>query len=758
MNAAAALLLAFAFAACSGGGDGSEAKPHSSPEPVELVEPGPPPVVIGCDDDVPHAACERFRAVVEADLPDAVWTDDAGTRLIQCTDGATDPAGVWSFALAAPLETIDGTVDADAFRAMWAAGADGRRLRITDETHRALAARWGPGGAAVQVIDSDRYDVGPRAWAIVPADELVPQWRAVAIDGVFPLGKSAAESPLAIPLCVTSDDARVDSVKLPPLSNIDPDKMTTVMLTGVTALTRFTGALMDRKGVKYPARDVKHWFDEADYVHISHEVAFRSDCERIDPDGKLKFCAKDEYIGLLEELGANVMEMTGSHLLDYDAEPLLRTFDMYEERGMRWFGGGRNQIESSTPLLIEHNGNRVAFVGCSHQRSFRQLTKRGPAAGFCDYPRLRWQVRDLRQRGYLPIVAIQHHEINSMAPHGSIVKALRPFAELGAVAVFGSQAHIPHPFESHFGAFVHYGLGNLFFDQPTYEAEVGLVDRLYFHDGRLLGVELLPTKLEENGRPRPMTERERRVFLGRLLSVQPDSADPWGTPDLAPHSNRQRPDSFVTRSGLAHHFLLHLPQRADESPDEKWPTIIFLHGSDESGYRIDAVRDRGLPKRLETDPDFPFIVASPQIPAHRKWTATEVAGLVEFLGEKYPIDPDRIYLTGLSRGAIGVWNAAVKYPDMFAAVAPVAAGGENVARVCGLRDLPIWAFHGEDDKNIPAATTTRMIERIEKCGGTKAKVTIYSGAKHNVWDETYANPELYEWFLQHSRATSTAAP
>lgn len=755
-----AIALSAWLTAC--GSDGGPAGQPDGEQPSEQpTAPAPAPVAIGCDADVPAAACERFRSLVEADLADAVWTDDAPTRLTQCDSDETDrAAGTWSYALAAPLTTIDGTIDADAFRAMWASGSKDHRLQVTDETRRVLARRWGPGGDAINAPAGDRYDVSTATWAIVPADQLVPQWRAVAVDGVFPLGKAAAKSPLAVALCLTRADPRIDSIALPPVRNIDPDAMTTVILTGVTALTRFTGALMDRKGVTYPARDIKHWFDEADYVHISHEVAFRSDCERVDPDGEFKFCAKDQYIGLLDELGANVMEMTGSHLLDYGPEPLLRTLDMYAERGMRWFGGGRNQIEASTPLLIEHNGNRIAFVGCNHQRSFRQLTKRGPAAGFCDYPRLRWQVRELRQKGYLPIVAIQHHEINSMAPHGSIVKNLRPFAELGAVAVFGSQAHIPHPFESHYGAFVHYGLGNLFFDQPTYEAQVGLVDRLYFHDGRLLGVELLPTMLEENGRPRPMTDRERHVFLERLLSVAPRDPDPWGTPDLAPHANRQRPDSYVTRSGVAHHFLVHIPQQADAEPDRIWPTIIFLHGSDESGYRIDDVRRAGLPKRLESDPEFPFIVASPQIPPWRRWTATEVAGLVELLGEKYPIDPDRIYLTGLSRGAIGVWNAAAKYPYLFAAAAPVAGGGENVTDVCAMKDLPIWAFHGEDDRNIPAATTTRMIDRIETCGGTRANVTIYPGAKHAVWDETYADPELYEWMLTHERraVSSTTSP
>src|SRR5438094_521663 len=105
-------------------------------------------------------------------------------------------------------------------------------------------------------------------WAIVPADELVPQWKVVTVGGAHPL--ATVEGPLVVPLCVALDGVAI--------RNIDPKQLTVVAMTGVTAMARFTAKLMDAKGTTYPARDVAAWFEGADFVHISNEVSFVPEC------------------------------------------------------------------------------------------------------------------------------------------------------------------------------------------------------------------------------------------------------------------------------------------------------------------------------------------------------------------------------------------------------------------------------------------------------------------------------------------------
>lgn len=343
-----------------------------------------------------------------------------------------------------------------------------------------------------------------RRWAIVPAHELTPAHQVITVDGAHPLAP-AATGPLVVQQCGPS--------------NIEPAALTTVAMTGVTAMTRFTAKLMDRKGVTYPARDVADWLGEADFVHASNEVSFTATCEPKADRSERLFCSRDAYIELLAALHVNIVELTGSHLIDFGTSKLRRTIEMYETRGWRFFGGGRDQIEATRPLLVEHNGNKLAFLGCNAPRSENETIRNGPNVAFCDLARIEWQVRDLRARGITPIVSIQHNEVRGHAPPHSLVHDFRRLARAGAAAVLGSQAHVAHPFETHAGAYVHFGLGNFIFDQPWTSTRDGVVDRLYFHRGALLTVRRLYTRIEEQGRPRPLDDAERVRFL-RILTEE----------------------------------------------------------------------------------------------------------------------------------------------------------------------------------------------------------------------------------------------
>jgi predicted peptidase len=197
-------------------------------------------------------------------------------------------------------------------------------------------------------------------------------------------------------------------------------------------------------------------------------------------------------------------------------------------------------------------------------------------------------------------------------------------------------------------------------------------------------------------------------------------------------------------------YLVYLP-KGYESSKESWPMILFVHGGGERGYEPDTLRRHGLPKLIEKGMNLPFIVVSPQCPPRPTWPKfiDSINVLLNKVIKEYKIDTTRIYLTGLSMGGIVTWNYAEIYPDRFAAIAPLCGWGDTT-RAAALKDLPIWAFHGAKDTLAPLQGSTKMKELVEKAGG-KVKLTIYPDLGHSIWRETYSNPELYDWFLQHKR-------
>lgn len=198
-------------------------------------------------------------------------------------------------------------------------------------------------------------------------------------------------------------------------------------------------------------------------------------------------------------------------------------------------------------------------------------------------------------------------------------------------------------------------------------------------------------------------------------------------------------------------YLLHVPQEYDPNADRKWPVILFLHGAGERGSDIEQVKVHGIARIAEQDPSFPFIAISPQCPENSDW-ARQKDGVVAALDEvmaAYNTDASRVYLTGLSMGGYGTWLLAADLPDRFAAAAPICGGGSWMDAL-RLTDMPIWAFHGAKDDVVPLSESEKMVQAVQNAGGSP-KLTVYPEANHDSWTETYDNPELYEWFLKHSR-------
>jgi predicted peptidase len=216
-----------------------------------------------------------------------------------------------------------------------------------------------------------------------------------------------------------------------------------------------------------------------------------------------------------------------------------------------------------------------------------------------------------------------------------------------------------------------------------------------------------------------------------------------------PASGVQQEKHFEAQSQVAakSDYLLFLPQGYGESK-QHWPLILFLHGSGESGTNLVKVKKRGLPRIVESKPAFPFIVVSPQSPGHG-WNNGALMALLDDVISKYRVDPDRIYLTGLSMGGYGTWSLAAAHPERFTAIVPICGGG-NTADANKLAALPIWAFHGAKDRIVPVQRSREMVAAIRAAGGS-VKYTEYPEAQHDCWTQTYDNPELYKWLLAQKR-------
>ena len=216
------------------------------------------------------------------------------------------------------------------------------------------------------------------------------------------------------------------------------------------------------------------------------------------------------------------------------------------------------------------------------------------------------------------------------------------------------------------------------------------------------------------------------------------------------HRERQQP--------LAADYLLFLPEGYAADPAKRWPLILFLHGAGERGTDVWLVAKHGPPKIDTTAANFPFIVVSPQCPPGENWSNDLVMGLLDEVESKYAVDTHRVYLTGLSMGGFGTWDLGVSHPDRFAAIAPICGGGEFIKvylaaerQKAALTSLAVWAFHGAKDPVVPLDESQRMVNYLQQQGVTEVKLTVYPEAEHDCWTQTYANPELFSWFLAHSR-------
>ncbi len=203
---------------------------------------------------------------------------------------------------------------------------------------------------------------------------------------------------------------------------------------------------------------------------------------------------------------------------------------------------------------------------------------------------------------------------------------------------------------------------------------------------------------------------------------------------------------------VALNYRLYLPRNYEQQAE--WPLILFLHGRGERGNNLGLLNLTGLPKNIADGQDYPFIIAAPQCPPTSYWTEELEAlnALLDALIQKHKVDTSRIYLTGLSMGGTGTWFLAARYPQRFAAIAPICGIGQTWAAQERLQHMPAWVFHGDADSVTSVKRSQEMVAFLQE-NGAPVKFTVYPGVDHDSWTATYNNPVLYTWFLSHQLRT-----
>jgi len=214
-------------------------------------------------------------------------------------------------------------------------------------------------------------------------------------------------------------------------------------------------------------------------------------------------------------------------------------------------------------------------------------------------------------------------------------------------------------------------------------------------------------------------------------------------------------------------YRLCIPENMDSCM--QYPLVLYLHGAGERGNDNEITLKHGVLNFVseENRQSYPCFIVVPQCPPKFRWVEVDwdlpshtipheisvplyqTMLLLDTLIEYFPIDTNRIFVTGLSMGGFGTWDLISRYPDFFAAAVPV-CGGADTSFAQKLTHIPIWTFHGEQDKIVLPSRSIDMVNLINNKGGS-ARLTLYPSTGHNAWVKAYENPKMMMWLFSQTR-------
>jgi poly-gamma-glutamate synthesis protein (capsule biosynthesis protein) len=380
-------------------------------------------------------------------------------------------------------------------------------------------------------------EAAPNALGILPFDQIDPGFKVLTVDGINILDNhfDPAIYPLVSMLHISGKESGLLIPQLSnviiPTSNRNANELTTLIMTGVTAIARGTGAAIERNYLTYPAAIISDTLSAADITHISNEIPFLEDCVVNNTANNLVLCSHTSYWEILEAVGTDIVGLSGNHVNDFGYDGAEESLTFYHENNIPIYGSGFNVTEACEPLMWEHNGNTFAFVAAlAFGPETAWATDELPGA--CYFYDRKEQVlalvEELAEEVDIVAVELQYLEVYEPYPTFQQVQEFRELRDAGADIVTGVQSHVPQAWETYGNndsggpGTISYGLGNLFFDQMwSWETRTEQMARHTIYEGRVLNTEILTAVLEDYAQPRWATPEERADILNRVFSAAP---------------------------------------------------------------------------------------------------------------------------------------------------------------------------------------------------------------------------------------------
>lgn len=520
--------------------------------PSPSPSPTPSPLALAYQEGIPARVVEQVLATLSRLPAGAVLVSEAPDILVAWQGTSGDRLAYERILVpVSRFSTLLTGISSQELRDVWTGASKAAGFQTIYPAEEAVAdleALLGPRSPAVKpqpsavVVNAVWAD--PEGIGIVLFEALEPRLRALALDGLSATDNRLAQEewPLARrawlhPVTPWGADALAQVGGWKPISNRDPNKLTVLVMTGVTAMARGTAAAIEAAGdYAFPARIIGPELAAADITVISNEVPFVEGCVVNNTLNNLILCSKPEYFAALELSGVDVVGLTGNHQNDFGYDKMLASLAFYAAKGIPVYGGGANDEAARAPLILEHHGNRLAFLGANQFGPEAYLTGTGeqvsawatektPGSARFDRLQMCAAIEDIRPQVDLVLAEVQHTEFNpagdyQVEPLPEQMADFRALHDAGATIVTGVQAHTPQAIELYPDSIILYGLGNLYFDQTwSWPTRTGLVARHIIYDGRLLGTELLVTVIEMNKQLRWATPEERQDVLQTVFAA-----------------------------------------------------------------------------------------------------------------------------------------------------------------------------------------------------------------------------------------------
>ena len=416
--------------------------------------------------------------------------------------------------------------------------AEGRpALAVTPDVAAGLAALWGQPAQVEIFPDAEAVaaalEQDPTRLGILAFDHLLPRVKALSVNGQDSTDNQfdPASYPLALRVYVhAAPEAAAAAAAMQTAlagdglqTNRDPAQLTVVAMTGVTAMARMTALRMEEKGVDYPAAVVGPALARADITHISNEIPFTPDCQVNASENNLTLCSSPDYLQALRAVGVDIVGLTGNHLNDFGFDADRWSMQFYRDQNLPTYGGGETLEAALKPLLIEHNGNRLVFLGANQfGPPVAWAGDETPGSAPYDLAQLSRAITEARTTldADVVLVELQWEESYDTLPILTQRQGFEALSAAGADIVTGVQSHVPQAVEFGQHGLILYGLGNFFFDQMWSQAtREGLIPRHTIYQGRHLSTHLMTTMLEDFAQPRWTTDAERAALLERIFAA-----------------------------------------------------------------------------------------------------------------------------------------------------------------------------------------------------------------------------------------------